>query len=75
MKVKDDRTSPTHDFLVRNKQWTTCLQCHDYHGNHKWNAPLRLQDGATLEVLNKYLQGGPSPFGETIVKAKQGKPG
>ena len=39
------------------------------------DAPLRLQDGATLEVLNKYLQGGPSPFGETIIKAKQGKPG
>jgi ferredoxin-NADP reductase/bacterioferritin-associated ferredoxin len=75
LKVKNDRTSPTHDVLVRNKQWTTCLQCHDYHGNHKWNAPLRLQDGATLEVLNKYLQGGPSPFGESIIKAKQGKPG
>jgi len=75
LKVKEDRTSPTHDYLVRNKQWTSCLQCHDYHGNHKWNAPLRLQDGATLEVLNKYLQGGPSPFGEPVVKARQGKPG
>ncbi|MDB5858976.1 MAG: Doubled motif protein, partial [Ramlibacter sp.] len=75
LKVKNDKTSPTHDFLVRNQQWTSCLQCHDYHGNHKWNAPLRLQDAATLEVLNKYLQGGPSPFGNTIVKAKQGKPG
>jgi len=75
MKVKDDKTSPTHDYLVRNKQWTACLQCHDYHGNHKWNAPLRLQDAATLEALDKYLQGGPSPFGATIIKAKQGRPG
>jgi ferredoxin-NADP reductase/bacterioferritin-associated ferredoxin len=75
LKVKDDKASPTHDYLVRNKQWTTCLQCHDYHGNHRWNAPLRLQDAATLEVLNKYLQGGPSPFGAAIVKARQGKPG
>jgi hypothetical protein len=75
LKVKDDKTSPTHDDLLRNKQWTTCLQCHDYHGNHKRNAPLRLQDAPTLEVLNKYLQGGPSPFGATIVKARQDKPG
>lgn len=74
MKVRDDKTSPTHDFLVRNKRWESCLQCHDYHGNHKWNAPLRLQDANTLDVLDKYLKGGPSPFGAVIVKTKQDKP-
>jgi predicted CXXCH cytochrome family protein len=73
LKVKGDKTSPTHDFLVRNKRWETCLQCHDYHGNHKWNAPLRLQDGHALEVLDKYMKGGPSPFGAAIVKSKQEK--
>jgi predicted CXXCH cytochrome family protein len=67
LKVKDDRTSPTHDHLVQTKQWGTCLQCHDYHGNHRFNAPLRLQDGATLEA-------GPSPYGSTVVKARQEKP-
>ena len=71
MKVKDDKTSPTHDFLVRNKRWESCLQCHDYHGNHKFNTPLRLQDAHTLDVLEKYLKGGPSPFGSPIVKSKQ----
>lgn len=74
LKVKDDKVSPTHDFLVQNKRWETCMQCHDYHGNHKWNAPLRLQDAPTLEVLDKYLKGGSSPFGNTIVKAKQDRP-
>jgi ferredoxin-NADP reductase/bacterioferritin-associated ferredoxin/nitrate reductase cytochrome c-type subunit len=73
MKVKDDKTSPTHDFLVRNKRWETCLQCHDYHGNHKWNAPLRLQDGHALEVLDQYMRGGPSPFGAPVVKSRQEK--
>lgn len=71
LKVKDDKTSPTHDFLVQNKRWSTCLQCHDYHGNHRFNAPLRLTDAATLEVIGKYLKDGPSPYGATIVKARQ----
>lgn len=74
LQVKDDRTSPTHDFLVRNKRWDSCLQCHDYHGNHRWSAPLRLEDAPTLRSLHHYLKDGPSPFGKTIVKAKEGKP-
>jgi ferredoxin-NADP reductase/bacterioferritin-associated ferredoxin len=71
MKVKDDKTSPTHDVLVREKRWDTCLQCHDYHGNHKWRAPLRLVDATTVEVLEKYMKTGPSPFGSSVIKAKQ----
>lgn len=71
MKVEGDRTTPTHDYLVRNKRWETCLQCHDYHGNHKWRAPLRLVDAATVDVLDRYMKTGPSPFGATVVKAKQ----
>ena len=74
LKVKNDRTSPTHDHLVATKQWGTCLQCHDYHGNHRFAAPLRLRDAATLEALQRYFQDGPSPYGSTIVKARQEKP-
>jgi predicted CXXCH cytochrome family protein len=74
LKVKNERTSPTHDFLVSTKQWGTCLQCHDYHGNHRFHAPLRLQDAATLDALTRYFRDGPSPYGGTIVKAKEEKP-
>jgi hypothetical protein len=74
LKVQDDKASPTHEHLVAQKRWNTCLQCHDYHGNHRWSAPLRLQDANTLEVLHKYLRDGPSPYGSTIVKARQDKP-
>lgn len=74
LKVKNDRTSPTHDHLVGTRQWGTCLQCHDYHGNHRHAAPLRLQDAATVEALARYFKDGPSPYGSTIVKAKQEKP-
>jgi predicted CXXCH cytochrome family protein len=73
LQVKKDPTSPTHDYLVRNKRWDTCLQCHDYHGNHRWSAPLRLEDAPTLQSLQNYLKDGASPYGKTIVKAKEGK--
>lgn len=74
MQVKNDKVSPTHKQLVVQKRWETCMQCHDYHGNHRWNAPLRLQDANALDVLNKYLKDGPSPYGATVVKARQEKP-
>jgi ferredoxin-NADP reductase/bacterioferritin-associated ferredoxin len=74
MKVKDDKASPTHAQLLLQKRWETCLQCHDYHGNHRAGAPLRLQDAATIDTLNKYLQGGPSPYGATVVKARKERP-
>ena len=74
MKIKNDKTSPTHELLVQQKRWNTCLQCHDYHGNHRFNAPLRLKDATTLEVLNRYLKDGPSPFGDSVVKSKPVKP-
>jgi ferredoxin-NADP reductase/bacterioferritin-associated ferredoxin len=71
LKVKDDKASPTHDFLLANKRWDTCMQCHDYHGNHRWNTPLRLADAVTIEKLNQYFLGGPSPYGATVIKAKK----
>jgi ferredoxin-NADP reductase/bacterioferritin-associated ferredoxin len=71
LKVKDDKASPSHDFLLANRRWETCMQCHDYHGNHRWNTPLRLTDAATIERLDAYMRGGPSPYGATVVKAKK----
>lgn len=72
MKAKDDRIVPTHDHLVANKRWETCLQCHDYHGNHRGHAPQRLVDAASVETLNRYLAGGPSPYGSPVRKAIEG---
>lgn len=74
LKVRDDRSSPTHAQLLLQKRWDSCLQCHDYHGNHGWKAPLRLRDGASLEVLQRYLKDGPSPYGEPRSKARQETP-
>ena len=32
--LRNDPISPTHSELVRSASWNTCLQCHDFHGNH-----------------------------------------
>jgi hypothetical protein len=74
LQVRADRASPTHAQLLASKRWETCLQCHDYHGNHRFAAPLRLQDAATLDTLQQYLRQEPSPYGGTVVKARQDKP-
>lgn len=70
MTVKNERSSPTHEELVRLKRWETCLQCHDYHQNHRWRAPLRLVDASTVEQLKRYLRDSPSPYGATLRKAQ-----
>jgi hypothetical protein len=73
LEVPGDRASPTHAQLLASQRWDTCLQCHDYHGNHKWNAPPKLQDAATPDRLNRYLKDGPSPYGPPAIKARQDK--
>jgi hypothetical protein len=72
LKVRNDRTTPSHELLVMQERWDTCMQCHDYHGNHGWRAPQRLHEAASLEQLQHYLRDGPSPFGSTIHKARRG---
>ena len=62
--LEDDPISPTHAELVREESWNTCLQCHDFHGNHLWATPLNLDEGASAAHIWEYFYGGPSPYGE-----------
>lgn len=71
MKLSPDPATPSHAQLVREKRWDSCLQCHDYHGNHRWKAPLRLEEGIPLQRLHDYFRHAPSPYGETVVKAQE----
>ncbi|GAA4802834.1 (2Fe-2S)-binding protein [Lysobacter hankyongensis] len=69
--VKDDPTTPTHAVLFAEERWDTCLTCHDFHGNHAHDAPDDLDDALAPGVVAAYLQHADSPYGETVVKAKQ----
>ncbi len=64
MAVEEDPISPTHEQLVSDNAWNTCLRCHDFHGNHVWNTPTKLIDGVTEEAIRRYFAGGSSPYGD-----------
>ena len=62
--LEDDPITPTHVELVRRGSWNTCLQCHDFHGNHVRDTPLRLEEGVPEALILEYFLGGPSPYGD-----------
>jgi len=55
--VKNDPIPVTHKYLFENKKWNTCMQCHDFHGNHKYVIPQKMRDTFSKEKVNDYLNG------------------
>jgi bacterioferritin-associated ferredoxin len=58
-----DRVEPSHQQLADDERFDTCLQCHDFHGNHLYTLPETLDEGFELDAVQAYLEGGPSPYG------------
>ena len=73
--IHDDPILPTHADLVQNDDWQTCLQCHDFHGNHIRDTPVRLQDGISESAIWQYFNGETdSPYSdEKRHKARQSR--
>ena len=61
--VKQDPIQPSHAELIENQSWETCLQCHDFHGNHLRDTPEKLAEGIPQATILDYLKGGPDPYG------------
>ena len=61
--LENDPISPSHVELVKDDSWTTCLQCHDFHGNHMMTTPVDIREGVSEERIWRYFMGGPSPYG------------
>lgn len=57
--------SPTHATLTREGRWSTCMGCHDYHGNHERLTPKRLDEALSPSVIQAGLRGGASPWGKS----------
>jgi len=61
--IENDPLDISHENLILNKEWQTCLQCHDFHGNHEYRIQEKLQDTIPLKVLKEYFDGGENPYG------------
>jgi hypothetical protein len=61
--VKNDPVDVSHYELIASKKWSTCVQCHDYHGNHLRVTPITLQDTLKHSQIKIYWQGGQDPYG------------
>lgn len=62
--VKNDPLDIPHIKLIKDKAWDTCLQCHDFHGNHEYNTPKQMKDTISRSSLNNYFKGGKDVFSE-----------
>ena len=63
LEVEDDPVDTPHQVLIANKQWFTCIQCHDFHGNHTYQVATKLKDTIPMAVIQAYLKGGDDPYG------------
>lgn len=66
MDLKGDPIEPSHASLTRDEAWDTCMRCHDFHGNHTQETPTDMSNGASIEEVHAYLEGGTSPYGEDL---------
>jgi len=55
---------PDHAVLVQEERWDTCLQCHDFHGNHERRVPRTFEEALTVETVQRHLEAGASLYGE-----------
>ncbi len=74
MRLNDDTLTTSHQTLIEQERWDSCLACHDFHGNHQMQIPTT--DAAMLDKkrLGDYLAGtiNSDPYAEKkIVSAKE----
>lgn len=63
-KLNKDPLDIPHKDLIAGKRWSTCLGCHDFHGNHLMKTPLAVIEGIPEDRIKAYFAGGPSPYSE-----------
>ena len=63
LEVENDPLDIEHKLLIAQEKWTTCLQCHDFHGNHKYDVPHQMKDTIPTKIIKDYFNGGKDPFG------------
>ena len=62
--MKNDPLDVPHAQLIKEEKWSTCLQCHDFHGNHFMKTAEHMKDTVSIEALKAYFEGGESPYSD-----------
>lgn len=63
IEVVDDPIDVSHADLAESGQWSTCLTCHDFHGNHTYEVPTRMANRLRESEVRDYFEGGLDPYG------------
>jgi predicted CXXCH cytochrome family protein len=69
--VKNDPLDVSHEKLIKDKNWGSCMGCHDFHGNHDRKAQTKLADAFAEKTILDYFVKAKSPYGDAASKAKQ----
>jgi hypothetical protein len=62
-RLEKDPLDVSHERLIADKRWETCLGCHDFHGNHLRRTPERLDQAIAPAIIRGYFDGGATPYG------------
>lgn len=62
--VNDPIKEMSHEELIKKEKWNSCLQCHDFHGNHLAKIPQSLNDTIPIHSIKEYFNGEKDPYGE-----------
>jgi hypothetical protein len=62
--LKNDPLEISHAELIAKEMWTTCLQCHDFHGNHVFKTAESMHDTIPLKLVREYFEGGKTPYAD-----------
>lgn len=60
--LADDPIDVPHVNLVASEDWQSCLGCHDFHGNHRRQVPVRMADAISVPLIEAYFQDDDSPY-------------
>jgi hypothetical protein len=75
MSMKQDPLAVTHAQLAHEEAWSTCLECHDFHGNHRFETPTDPGQAITPTALRRYFEGGEDPYGGDLkTEARRQRP-
>ena len=72
IEVNNDPLDISHATLIESDNWSSCLRCHDFHGNHEMAIAVNTSDMLQADLVMDYFAGGKNPYSvESRSKAKE----